>query len=65
MPRILNKSEKAAFLKKRIADIERLMSGTVQFVEKNYQLSSQKVETLKQLRRQRTNSPKWLAGPSE
>ena len=65
MPRILNKSEKAAFLKKRIADTERLMSGTVQFVEKNYQLFSQKVETLNQLRRQRTNSANWLAGPSE
>ena len=65
MPRNLNKSEKTAFLKKRIADTERLMSGTVQFVEKNYQLFSQKVETLNQLRRQRTNSPNWLAGPSE
>ena len=65
MPRNLNRSEKTAFLKKRIADTEHLMSGTVQFVEKNYQLFSQKLETLNQLRRQRSTSPNWLTGPSE
>jgi hypothetical protein len=65
MPRNLNKSEKTAFLKKRIADAEYMLAGTVKFVEKNYQLFSQKVETLNQLRRQRSNSPTWLSGPSE
>ena len=65
MPRNLNKSEKTAFLKKRIADAEYMLASTVKFVEKNYQLFSQKVETLNQLRRQRSNSPTWLAGPSE
>ncbi|MDA9193655.1 HNH endonuclease [Alphaproteobacteria bacterium] len=65
MPRNLNGSEKAAFLKKRIADTKHLMAGTVQFIEKNYHLFSQKLETLNQLRRQRSNSPNWLIGPSE
>ena len=53
MPRNLNNSQKASFIRRRISDTETLAAKEVTFVEKSYPLFEKKVTLLNQMRRER------------